>query len=132
MLLGYSLTLKKHFCTINHQILINKLEQYGIRGLAPQWVQSYLRNRKQFVKMGDCQSECLNIVCGVPQGSVLGPKFFILISMTYVKYLKNSNSFYLLMTQTYLALVRNCSNSWTISLLNSSKSNTGLTKTSCH
>lgn len=41
------------------------------------WVKSYLNGRQQFVKLGDCVSSCLDIACGVPQGSVLGPKFFI-------------------------------------------------------
>ena len=42
------------------------------------WIISYLRNRQQFVKLGDVCSACLDIVCGVPQGSVLGPKLVIL------------------------------------------------------
>ena len=75
---GIFIDLKKAFDTINHNILINKLERYGIRGLVLHWVRSYLSNRKQFVKLGDYCSSCLDIVCGVPQGSVLGPKLFIL------------------------------------------------------
>jgi len=75
---GVFIDLKKAFDTINHEILINKFEQYGIRRLALEWVRSYLKNRKQFVKMGVHQSRCLEIVCGVPQGSVLGPKLFIM------------------------------------------------------
>ena len=72
---------KKAFDTINHDILIYKLEQYGISGVFLNWVKSYLGNRQQ--KMGDCLSECLDIVCGVPQGSVLRPKLFIL----YINYI---------------------------------------------
>ena len=75
---GVFIDLKKAFDTINHNRLIYKLEQYGIRGVALNWVGSYLRNRQQYVKMGDCSSECLDIACGVPQGSVLGPKLFVL------------------------------------------------------
>jgi len=60
--------------------LINKLEKYGIRGVALQWVTSYLKNRKQnrkqCVTIGDHQSSCQEIVCGLPQGSILGPKLF--------------------------------------------------------
>ena len=69
---------KKAFDTINHDILFKKLDQYGIRGKALEWIKSYSTKRKQFVKLGDACSKCLDITCGVPQGSVLGPKLFIL------------------------------------------------------
>lgn len=75
---GVFIDLKKAFDTINHDILISKLERYGIRGVVLNWIRSYLKNRQQFVKMGEHKSECLDIVCGVPQGSVLGPKLFIM------------------------------------------------------
>lgn len=67
---------KKAFDTINHSILLNKMERYGIRGLAGDWLKSYLTGRLQFVKIGQYLSDTLGIVCGVPQGSVLGPKLF--------------------------------------------------------
>uniref|UniRef100_A0A8C7Y996 Reverse transcriptase domain-containing protein n=1 Tax=Oryzias sinensis TaxID=183150 RepID=A0A8C7Y996_9TELE len=70
--------IKKSFHTINHGMLMNKLERYGIRWLVLDWIRSYLRNRKQFVKVEGACSQCLDIVCGVPQGSVLGPILFIL------------------------------------------------------
>ncbi len=75
---GLFIDLKKAFDTIDHHILINKLEHYGIRGVVLNWIQSYLSDRRQFVKLGDSCSKCLDITCGVPQGSILGPKFFIL------------------------------------------------------
>lgn len=76
--IGIFIDLKKAFDTINHDILINKLERYGIRETVLHWMESYLTDRRQFVKFVDCSPSCLDIVCGVPQGSVLGPKLFIL------------------------------------------------------
>ena len=49
-----------------------------MRGVAQEWIQSYLENRKQFVSFNNCLSEILNVSCGVPQGSILGPKLFIM------------------------------------------------------
>ena len=51
---------------------------YGLRGVAHEWIQSYLENRKEFVSFNNCHSEILNVSCGVPQGSILGPKLFIM------------------------------------------------------
>ncbi len=75
---GLFIDIKKAFDTINHDILIKKLERLGIRGIVLDWIKSYLQRRQQFVKLGDVCSQCLDIVCGVPQGSVLGPKLFIM------------------------------------------------------
>ena len=68
--------LKKAFDTLNHEILVNKLYHYGIRGIVLEWIVSYLSKRKQFVQINDISSEHKTIRCGVPQGSVLGPKLF--------------------------------------------------------
>ena len=54
------------------------MEKYGIRGNANNWVRSYLDNRLQFVHYNGCNSDFLRVVCGVPLGSILGPKLFIL------------------------------------------------------
>ena len=75
--MGIFIDLKKAFDTIDHTISLDKLYHYGIRGISNDWVKSYLMNRKQFVH-DDAISECNEIVCGVPQGSILGPKLFIL------------------------------------------------------
>ena len=70
--------LQKAFDTVNHEILLGKLYNYGIRGVVQQWFKSYLTNRQQFTCIADTRSTNLNITCGVPQGSVLGPLLFLI------------------------------------------------------
>ena len=69
--------LSKAFDTVNLDILMGKLERSGIRGLTLKWCKSYLANRKQCTVANGFTSEHLNVQCGVPQGSVLGPLFFL-------------------------------------------------------
>ena len=70
--------LAKAFDVINHEILLKKLNRYGIRGIVNSWFRNYLANRKQFVMFQETHSPLMNIMCGVPQGSILGPLLYLI------------------------------------------------------
>ena len=70
--------LRKAFDTVNIGILKKKLERSGVRNLVLRWCSNYLTNRKQCTYVNGITSELLPISCGVPQGSVLGPLFFLI------------------------------------------------------
>ncbi|MCV5004566.1 reverse transcriptase domain-containing protein, partial [Escherichia coli] len=63
--------------SVDHKILLNKLDKYGIRGIANNLVKSFLENRRQQVRINDVLSSLNPLNYGVPQGTVLGPLLFI-------------------------------------------------------
>lgn len=83
--------LKKAFDTINHNILFSKLHGAGFRDKTLKLLKNYFTNRKQCCTVNGLKSELLDITCGVPQGSTLGPLMFIIYINDVVKYVKSAN-----------------------------------------
>ena len=73
-----SLTSKKAFDTLNHEILLHKLENYGFRGKMNKILRSFLKDRKQYVRLNEIETDKLTVQTGVPQGSVMGPFLFLI------------------------------------------------------
>ena len=96
---GIFIDLKKAFDTVNHDVLLNKLQHYGFRGTISDWFSSYLTNRKQTTDINGYISEQQLTTCGVPQGSVLGPLLF-LIYMNDIQYSSTKFKFFLFADDT--------------------------------
>ena len=104
-LCGVFIDLRKAFDTVDHSILLHKLDYYGFRGVINRWLSSYLQGRTQTTQIGPHVSSRVDVTCGVPQGSVLGPLLFLL----YINDIENSSdklNFYLFADDTNINIVR--------------------------
>ena len=95
------------FDTVNHTILLKKLSYYGIKGQFLQLLTSYLSGRTQYVSYGGRESTLLNILSGVPQGSVLGPLLFIIFVNDIVN-ITNVAKFVLFADDLNLFVIHTC------------------------
>ena len=91
---GVFVDLEKAFDTVNHKILLRKLKYYGLRNNSLSWFASYLQNRWQHVTLNGVISDPEPVICGVPQGSILGPLLFLIYINDMNQAIKNSSVYH--------------------------------------
>ena len=104
---GIFVDLQKAFDTVNHNILLNKLSHYGIRGTMNEWLKSYLQGRKQIVSINGVESELRELKHGVPQGSVSGPLLFLIYINDLNRCISNSKVYHFA-DDTNLLYINSC------------------------
>ena len=102
--LGVFVDLSKAFDTVDHQVLLKKLEYYGIAGNNLRWFENYLKDRQQFVSFEHNSTKKVTVTCGIPQGCILGPLLFLLYVndlhhalkiLTPIMFVDDTNRFFL-------------------------------------
>jgi len=101
---GIFCDLQKAFDCVNHKILLDKLEFYGVEGKFKTLIESYLTGRYQRVELGNITSNWEVIKCGVPQGSILGPVFFLIYINDLPKIINKDNNMVLFANDTSIII----------------------------
>ena len=132
--------LSKAFDVMDHDILEKKLEHYGFRGSFLKFLMSFTRNRKYFVHVNGLNSVTKLVNIGVPQGSTLGPLFFLLFindmkncsdMLKFIQFADNTTLLFSSSDINYLNHILESEGNRVISWLNANKLIINLTKTNC-